>query len=400
VLVRALDGSLVYQWGGVDSPGWNKVLLGPVLGLSGGTNVVSASACETDKDPGANPGTAERIVCLITDGGTRYSDDTGSLLQEVASTTTSVIVLDIADGAMLAQWAAPGVETFALLPDQVVVGSTGDDADVFSGRDLLTGDALWTAEVAVPAEAAGDGQPRRIGAERVGDLVALTTSSHDLQLVSADGRVVRRELVDPDASSWGWEVDPSGDRLILASGDASGKYSLHLFAPDRDPSADITVEGTPVSMPVDDGSVPGLLLTVDTAVHAWHAETGAERWTSTDPALSADDGQQPSAIVVRGDVYVISPTGLVALDGGTGKTLWLIPAEAGLVPQVILTDARHLLVGYTRLAHDGDSVVVAYDFSKGTEAFRARYPTGISFLTVWNSTLLGFDDDGTIASLG
>ena len=102
-----------------------------------------------------------------------------------------------------------------------------------------------------------------------------------------------------------------------------------------------------------------------------------------------------TALVIRGRVYVLTSTGVVALDGRTGKTLWQVKPGKGQLAEALLTDAHHLLIGYERPSHDGDPLLVAYTFDHGTEVSHLPYPNGISHLAVWDGKVLGYNEDGT-----
>ncbi len=156
---------------------------------------------------------------------------------------------------------------------------------------------------------------------------------------------------------------------------------------------------TPIE--VDDGSVPGLLLTEDSTLYAWDGQSGSARWSSKQPSADAPGFGRSGAVIVRGKVYVLSQAGIAALDGRTGKTLWRVEPGKHLVPTTLFTDAHHLLVGYENPSHYGDPLVIAYDFARGTEVSRTAYPTGIEHLEVWDGTLLGYSSSHTeVAVLG
>ena len=400
-LVRGDDGSLTYRWaaGTADDPGWSTPVLGPVPALADALWVSSTSSCMPDVEPGEDVSTATRVVCLITDGGTKILADDGTSV-EVRATTTFVEVLDTADGMPLAQWPAPRAQTYALNGEQIVLGVIEDAADVFTGRDLLAGDVRWTHEVPVTEPLLLENpMMRNVSASRAGDLVALRVSSGELQLLSGDGRVVRDGIGGDGSSSWGWSVDPAGRLLAVFWGDDAASASVTVVAPDGDPSADRILTGSLVQAEVDDGSVPDLVLTADSVLHAWDAKSGSELWASTE-ASDLPLGTAPlSVLVVRGRLYVLSEKGVAALDGRTGETLWRVDPGEGEVPTALLTDAHHLLIAYERSARDGGSLLVAYDFAEGAEVSHIPYPTGIDHLAVWDGQLIGYDQEGTTFAL-
>jgi outer membrane protein assembly factor BamB len=168
-----------------------------------------------------------------------------------------------------------------------------------------------------------------------------------------------------------------------------------LLAPDANPNADRTLAGWLAQPGVDDGSLPGLLLTADTALHAWDADTGDPRWSSEGLFDLADGPARPSILVIRSRVYVLTPTGVVVLDGHTGKPLWSVKADKGQVATTLLTDARHLFIAYERAGQAGDAELVAYPFDEGAPVWHVAYPDGIDHVVAWDGRLVGYDEDYT-----
>jgi outer membrane protein assembly factor BamB len=135
---------------------------------------------------------------------------------------------------------------------------------------------------------------------------------------------------------------------------------------------------------VDDGSLPGLMLTYDTALHGWDAHTGAARW-SHDAYLTT------GALILRGRVYAATSRGIVAFDGRTGERLWSSEGKDVLVTNALFTDGRHVLVALETGGTATAPVLVAYDPVSGDEAFRAQYPDGISLVGEVDRRLMGYD---------
>jgi hypothetical protein len=153
-----------------------------------------------------------------------------------------------------------------------------------------------------------------------------------------------------------------------------------------------SVEGV---VPELDGSVPGLLLTADTALHAWDADTGAPRWSSTGLFDLVEGANRPSILVIRSRVYVLTSTGVLALDGRSGKPLWRVKPDKGQVATTLLTDAHHLFIGYERADKAGTAQLVAYPFDEGAPTRHTAYPDGIEHVVVRDGTLVGYDPDYT-----
>ena len=158
------------------------------------------------------------------------------------------------------------------------------------------------------------------------------------------------------------------------------------MAPDGDPDADVTVEGHVLRASVDDGSLRGLLLAADDdAVHAFDADSGAERWSS-DVMTNAS-----SALIMRGRVFVSNGSRIVALDGGDGQQLWSAEVGQGILEPSLLTDGRHLLLSLEDVLADDANQLIAYDPASGREAFRAALPAGVSAVGTAQRSLVGLD---------
>ncbi|MEZ0446614.1 PQQ-binding-like beta-propeller repeat protein [Cellulomonas sp. ICMP 17802] len=358
--------------------GWTTTLAGPNAALADAEGqVVAASTCRPDSRAGADPSTADHVVCLVTDGG--VIRDGGSSFAQVPATSRQVVVLSADDGAVLAQWSVDHGDSMALFPGGVALGSAYGTGTTVTAYVSLTGEERWTYVDPDPAAI----HLSSVSLFRAGDLLAYRSSPGSLLLLSTDGTAVRT-ITQPTGGSWGWGTDPRTGQLVLESQDATGAARMTIVAPDGDPDADVTVAGGPVHLTVDDGSVPGLLLSADSAVHAWDAGSGAARWSHADDTVA-------SALVLRGRVYLATGGRIVALDGRTGRVLWTARAEEGLVPRALLTDGDHLLVGLIATSTDATPALVAYDPATGQEDFRASYPPGVTEVTSIGRQLIGHD---------
>jgi outer membrane protein assembly factor BamB len=212
------------------------------------------------------------------------------------------------------------------------------------------------------------------------------TSTGELQLLTADGDVVRDQLGGHDGGASVLRVDDAGRYLLERGGP---ELSVVVLSSDLDPGKDRTLQGGLVRPGLDDGSEPDLVLTADTTLHAWDADTGTQRWSSTEITPASSGIQPPAVLVIRGRVYVLSPAGLVALDAGTGKTLWHVAPDK-TVPLALMTDAHHVVVGYESPYGGGEPQLVAYTFGNGTEVARFPYPEGIDHIQNRDGTLVGY----------
>ncbi|MET0789129.1 MAG: PQQ-binding-like beta-propeller repeat protein [Cellulomonas sp.] len=376
------DGAQSYTWVGdaADDPGWTVEVLGatPALADNAG-HVIASTSCLPDEEPGGRPGRSSRVVCLVTDGGLIV--DGGGGIARVPSTVRRVVVLSAADGSVVARWPVDRGDSMALLPGLVVLGSGSAHDSTVTAHDVLTGEQRWT-HVDRVADGLGysGGDVVNVSVFRTGDLIAYSPPSRSLLLLAADGTVVRNLADEARGDSWGWSTDPRHGSLVLHSQDGAGATRSTFLAPDGDPAADVTVDGRPVELSVDDGSVPGLLLTANSELRAWDAGTGTARWSHEGSAVTG-------ALVVRGRVYVASSLGVVALDGRSGRTLWASATEDGPVVGPPLTDGRHVLVPFA----NAEPVLVAYDPVSGREEFRTGYPAGVAEVGPAGRLLVGRD---------
>ncbi|WP_203757570.1 outer membrane protein assembly factor BamB family protein [Cellulomonas chitinilytica] len=388
VLRRAADGSLSYRWSAPGSAGWTTQLLPPDPGLADGVLVRSASACETDEIPMADPASAFRAVCLVADGGTVYGED-GAAIATVPTTAVSVVVLSVADGSVETRWPVPSGDSLALMPGGLVVvgGQVGTSA-VATGYDMLTGAERWRYEQDSPVVSGGPGTAGPgVSVYRAGDVVAFVPPDRTHVLLSTDGAPVRSGLIDPDASSWGAGKDPRTGRLVITEGSTRGSTRSTYVAPDGDPAGDLVTDGRPLYAALDDGSVPDRVLTADDdAVHGTRLTTGTS-W-------SVHVDTPGSALVLRGRVLVSGAHGITAVDGASGRVLWRTVDEPGLRPGVLMTDGRHVLVAFERAGPDAVAALVALDPATGAEVFRAPYPAGVEQVAPLGRHLTGTDADG------
>lgn len=386
-LERGSDGAQTYTWvDGTGGPGWSAELLGPNAALAGvaAPSVVTGSECVEDVAPSASPTTATRVVCLVSDGALVVDAAGGGNLVRVPATTREVVVLSTTDGSVLARWPVAAGENLAVLPDDVVVLASGSAADTtITGYDVLTGEQRWTEAEPLPGGFTFDDDDLlAVSLSRAGDLLAYASPGRDLRLLSSDGLPVRD--LDGDLAGMldaGWMTDHDG-RILLESRDSASPRTT-LIALDGDPADDVTVDGYVIRTAVDDGSVPGMLLTTEGGVSAWDERTGATRWSSDAVA------NPRSALVVRGRVFLATSRKIVALDGSTGATLWSTTAEAEMTVDGIFTDAHHLLATLEPTRPDGEPVLVAFEPASGHEDFRAPYPEGVSVVVPAGRTLIG-----------
>ena len=359
---------------------WATPLLGPNAGRAAASDGSEGGSCQSDGGPGQ---AAATVACLVTDGYVRFTPD-GMESERVAATTSSVVVLDTADGAVVAQWPVPDRSSVAQLDDLVVVGSRDLEQGIaIAGHDAATGEERWRVQEPLdPSVATTDpGLAQYWTFFAAGEVLAFSDGDR-LVLLSRTGDPVRDDLGTAGLDG-GYGVDPVTGDLILTSYARTGSpEATTLLAPDGDPAGDRTVDGTLLDVSVDDGSVPGLVLTAAEGLSAWDRETGRSRW-------DADVNPSYGALVVRGRVIVSTSSSVVAFDGRTGKTVWetpVAPSELG----VLGTDGRGVVV--LAMPTDANSVgsATVYDLATGAEVRRIPYPEGVAGVQIHRGLVLGW----------
>lgn len=386
---RAADGSQSFTWApaGDEGPTWTTALTGPspALAQHAADDVIAGSYCVPDNAPGTEPSAAGTIVCVVSDGGFVIDHANNDGLARVPATTTRVMVLSAADGTIASTWpveAGDEPAVFAVLDDAVAIASTAATGTTLTVYDVVTGDSRWSRSSPTP-----DGAERtplsNVALFRVGAVLAYAPPEQPLTLIAGDGTVVR-ELAGSIGDRFGFVTDERG-RMNLQSA-VDGEPRTILLADDAEPAHDVTVDGNVAYTAVDDGSVPDLLLSYDTELHAWDRNTGERRW-SNETVVSAS-----GVLIMRGRVFVLATGFVAAFDGVSGRKLWATTPEDALMPSTISTDGRHLLATLEpTTSADEQPTLVAYDPASGTEVFRAPYPAGVGDVSPVNGRLIGRD---------
>ncbi|KQR17321.1 PQQ-binding-like beta-propeller repeat protein [Cellulomonas sp. Leaf334] len=381
---RAADGSQTYtRFGGA----WSTLLLGPVAVLAEQepSTIVGGSWCVDDVVPGGDIGSAARVVCLISDGAV-VVEPSGSL-ERVPASAHEVVVLSTAAGRVLARWPVDAGDTLAVLPDDTVaIAYSSPAGTTVAGFDTLSGEQRWSRTDPFVDGVTYSENDLSASVYRAGDLLAYSPTGGPLRLLSAEGDVVRdlTEEVGTGAHGMGWATDVDG--TISWQVTTTDGVRTTFLSPDGDPAADVTIGGSRFDTALDDGSVPGLVLTRDDMLRGWDADTGSRRW-SNDTVIDASH-----ALIMRGKVFVGSTSGLRALDGATGQVLWSTkPGRGWTLGSTMFTDGRHLLVPVTAVTAGDRSQLVAYDPATGQEVFRADFPAGVSQVVPAGRSLVGLD---------
>ncbi|WP_378100326.1 PQQ-binding-like beta-propeller repeat protein [Cellulomonas sp. T2.31MG-18] len=387
-VVAPVDRSLTVRWSLGPSTfvsvsqgvAWRGTVVGPLLGADGSIGVVeldgrdghvrwtrsvigpdtARSAKEGALRPTGScervPDDASRIVCLLTDAVVVTAGPSVSTSQ---ATQAHLVVLDPRNGSVRASHAIAadlshlGVVLRSGLA--VLVSSTRHQV---VGVDTGSGVERWRTAPSVLQDGSGH------GVVRVGELVAVAGDTA-LDLLGPDGKVRRSVGLRGYAGA-----QPLADgRLVLP--DAAGTL---VVGPDRD----LHLDGVPVGIASDDGSLPGLTLLRSGVLRAFDPD-GRQLWQLP--------GASPAGVVVLGGVvYVTRDGGVTAVDGSTGAVRWQAALPVQQLPPV--TDGRVLIVA---LGTD----VAALDLRTGAVLWRAPLPAGHPRLLGFDGLLLAIAQDGS-----
>lgn len=352
---------------------WSTALLGPDPDRPAAGLVAEGSWC------GAVPGDSPRVACLVTNG---YLQDVGPDAL-VPATVVRLVVLDARDGQVVLDRPLASGRRMVVLRRIAVVASTPPDGSLdLVGYDLHTGQVRWRHRV--PGGGTGTGARQFWRLVATPDRVAVQADT--VTVLRDDGRVLHDAAggrLRPSA----FEVSTAGGRIVIA--DYGGGPSTVVV---RD--ADVrTVRGIPARVTADDGSLPGLLLTVDTGVHAWDGASAAARW-------DLDIRSTTGAVIFGGRVYLGTAGGVVAVDGGTGTVLWDTEDQRVRVPGAVMTDGHLLFVADLRATNARPRELVAYSLTTGRQEWAAPLPPGVDAVGQLGRLVASWSRGGRLVVLG
>lgn len=292
---------------------------------------------------------AGRVVCLVEPG----------------TAEPRLVVLSVTDGALVLDRGvpAPAVSVTPAGDDDVVLtGAAGGEVHV-RAWDLDDDVERWRTTL---PDVPGDPATSAV----LLDERTLAVQHGDVTLVSTGGAVLRRVAAQVPTLLTGagvsTSVRPSPALGVVVVRDAQGTSLVGELAEQR-------VDGSPLPTPVDDGSVPGLVLTRTPRLQAWDASDGTPRWGAT--LVDAQD-----ATVLRGRVHVGTSRAVVTFDGRTGAELWRVPRATATGP--VVSDGSHLFVQVMRDGrHRAPYDLVALDVADGRERWRVPLPGDAALTT-------------------
>lgn len=290
-------------------------------------------------------------------------------------------LLDPRSGAVLASLTIDWPSVLSLEPLGGDVIATGIDAQdhVLAARWHRDGSVVWEQTGPVLADIAGlkgGGLLDSLVVVRSGaDVVRFDAATGDLVAGSGPVRTLRVEL-------------PGGYAVAQSQAlDATGDGSIQAYAPDGTPST--TIPGHVRVPPVDDGSVPGLLVVQDrSTTRVWDLGGGTQLW----------DGGFVPAMMLDGRLIGWSTSSeLCALDPRTGAVLWARPApeaDAGHGAVSAVTDGRTVLT----FQDSGRATLVALDVETGAARWSVPWQgASVPLVVVPGGVLAG--GDGTLTML-
>ena len=358
---------------------WSTPLLGPDADRAAAMDDGYGGGCQGD---GVRGRPATVAACVVTDGFVRYGDD--GTQERFPATTSRVVVLDTVDGHVITGWDVEETSQLVLVDGLVVVGTRdAEHGVVVVAHDPTSGDERWRYEEPVDAVDLGrDPSGEYWGLVAAGDAVAMYDDD-GLTFLSPTGDVIRDDLRAASRNA-GFTTDPVTGTFVITSYSDGTARTTTLLARDADPAGDVVLRGEPLQVTVDDGSLPGMVLTYLSHAYAWDRQTGEELWEAK---------VQPgyNALVIRGRVYVTTSTEVLALDGRSGAVVWRIPMPSSGTGS-LATDGRDLLL--LSPSYDGadDGAVTVLDLATGDELRTIPYPQGVADVQLLNGLLVGWSD--------
>lgn len=317
---------------------------------------------------------------------------------------SSVWILDPDDGRLLAERVVDGGSGLAFTDDAMLLAErVTDDADAVrwsvTATDLVSGDTRWTW-ASPPTELVS----RDDGPEGLSGTIAASLQTYDDRIVvgvdnhawvlTTDGELVQDVPLEPAS----WLQPARAGVFIKSTWTSSDLYQGTLLLED---GTEIPVDEAAGWLAVDDGSAPGVVLTVGEGgrgtdgLSGRSARTGERLWHLT--------GTIVAALMLDGTLYVATSDSLRALDATTGAVLWRTPLER--LAHQLSTDGTYLLVpglGVTLEAYSLRDGELAWSTDLSEEVAGDRSTVFVQgFRSGWHDPrLYVWMDSGSVAVLG
>ena len=252
---------------------------------------------------------------------------------------STVVVLDTADGSVVAEHPAPGAVAFAVLPDDG--GGGGRRVPTTRSRSSRPGCSTVSrgGRTTVPAPT-GQGGRRVPGREH--HLVRHGRRARRRRVARADG--------PPGPARGRWSATTSTQVPAGRSTRSRGRWRRCRSSPaGTSRTTFVGRDGADVDGPREPrAAVRRRRQRARSRADVRHDAARVRprepgRRAGPSPEMTAD-----TALVLRGRVYVSSGRGLVAIDAGTGEELWRTRVPEGRSVGGLVTDGRHLLSSQQR----------------------------------------------------
>lgn len=363
-------------WGQVQALGGGLLLFGPDLERPPAIELRDAVTGEARwVAPLPEIGAATDVRCSALGDAARAA----RVVCRLAGEPARLVVLDARTGRRVAERAMDS-ENSSVTPiglDLVVAEVLADGRAEVTRQDPVTGKVRWTFRSAQPLRSPGVGPSWFDVSVQHGVIVA---NGPVTWAFAPDGTVLGEwHLTGGDwAVKGGWGLDvsvlPDGRFAVGESGGVGLSDAEYGTVSASDARDGFPIPGPVLEPVVDDGSVPGVLITRPAhkgGLVALDSATGRRLWEA---------GSQPwgDALVLDTRLVVVAVRQLTAFDARSGRLLWSVDVPMGNHSQQVLTDGRVILV--PMFATDQGAVLVALDPADGRTRWTTRLPGGTSHL--------------------
>lgn len=315
------------------------------------------------------------LACVVVDEWSATPDLDGNI-QPIRS---DLVVLDAADGEVLARHAVAAGSTVAALDGDLVLASTDRQGNARVGRvEAVSGRPVWTYETVIP-EPPDAGYQGTSAWVQVLDGRVTVSARGSSWVLTADG-VPEHEGVRAD------NVMPVGGELMGVSYDWMSSRTDAFLLHDGGGTGD-HLDVQPAWAWIDDGSLPGLMLglTDDGGLVGVDLATSDRRWES--PVRAVD-----SVLVVDGGIVVGTSLGLYRTDPETGEVTWT--SDMLRNDGTLFTDGRTIVT--VRYEAGMERQLTGVDVRSGATVWSTPLPRDVQWFTVAGGLMVGHGDPGIV----
>jgi len=341
-------------------------------------------------------GPAAQLACQVTNG--QAVDIVEAAGTATGSGVAQLVVLDAGSGARVAQREL-GRADLSMAPlgrDLILAEVLADGQARVRREDAVTGAVRWTFQRDWPEGTPGNDPPWISAYAQNGKILVSGILTCVLAL---DGQLLGTWQLTggPRSAEGGWWLDvtvlPDGRYAVGESGGARGddRYGTVSTTDARDGFA---IPGPVVTPSIDDGSAPGLLLTMPvrgSGLVAQDSRTGRTLWRS-------DTESHGQVLVLDGRLITLGSGDLYALDPADGTELWRVPTPDSGPANDVVTDGRVLAVPI--LGIDQSLTLHAFDPADGRTLWTAPLAERLqqlSYLVVSHGRILAVTDRALVS---